>query len=327
MKLTKFVLALACFALVFTACGDDDDDKVIPPEVSDVPEVVLKAFESKYANATDVKWEKKNDYHVARFNSATIITKAALTTQGYATSVWFSNDGSEKQADQDVPFTSLPEAVKTSFDAIKAKQYADWKTDDEADVVSRPDMGLIYIIEIEKDDKERELTFSSDGILIKDAEDKDDDEDILPVIVSDNFKTLLAGLFPDSKNLVILEIDTEDGETEIDVLDDGIHKEVKLDSKGEWISTEFDMTLPEAMALMQTVNPAILQKLVAMAGMAGVDLTNPAIIQNTEVTAVQHATRGMYFEVEIEFGGLEMELIIDKDGNITDKDGNPIPLP
>lgn len=312
MKLKNLILAFACCALVFTACSDDDDNKVIP---SDVPEAVLKAFENKYGDIKDVKWEKKNNYNVARFQTGAI-TKAG---NSYTTSAWYDDNGSEKQVNQDIPFANLPEAVKTAFDAYQKKMYADWKADDDVDVVSRLDMGLIYIIEIEKGKEERELSFSPDGTLLKDVLDTDDDDEILPVIVSDEIKKKIAELFPNSKSVVILEIDTDDddNETEIDILDDGIHKEVKLDAKGNWISTEFDTTLPEAMEIMNTLNPAILAKLVAMAEQAGIDLTKPEIIRNTEVTVVDHATKGMYFEVEIEIGDNDLEVIIDKDGNIS----------
>ena len=312
MKLKNLILAFACCALVFTACSDDDDNKVIP---SDVPEAVLKAFENKYGDIKDVKWEKKNNYNVARFQTGAI-TKAG---NSYTTSAWYDDNGSEKQVNQDIPFANLPEAVKTAFDAYQKKMYADWKADDDVDVVSRLDMGLIYIIEIEKGKEERELSFSPDGVLLKNVLDTDDDDEILPVIVSDEIKKKIAELFPNSKSVVILEIDADDddNETEIDILDDGIHKEVKLDAKGNWISTEFETTLPEAMEIMNTLNPAILAKLVAMAGQAGIDLTKPEIIRNTEVTVVDHATKGMYFEVEIEIGDNDLEVIIDKDGNIS----------
>ena len=312
MKLKNLILAFACCALVFTACSDDDDNKVIP---SDVPEAVLKAFENKYGDIKDVKWEKKNNYNVARFQTGAI-TKAG---NSYTTSAWYDDNGSEKQVNQDIPFANLPEAVKTAFDAYQKKMYADWKADDDVDVVSRLDMGLIYIIEIEKGKEERELSFSPDGVLLKNVLDTDDDDEILPVIVSDEIKKKIAELFPNSKSVVILEIDADDddNETEIDILDDGIHKEVKLDAKGNWISTEFETTLPEAMEIMNTLNPAILAKLVAMAGQAGIDLTKPEIIRNTEVTVVDHVTKGMYFEVEIEIGDKDLEVIIDKDGNIS----------
>lgn len=312
MKLKNLILAFACCALVFTACSDDDDDKVIP---SDVPEAVLKAFENKYGDIKDVKWEKKNNFNVARFQTGAI-TKAG---NSYTTSAWYDDNGSEKQVNQDIPFANLPEAVKTAFDAYQKKMYADWKADDDVDVVSRLDMGLIYIIEIEKGKEERELSFSPDGVLLKDVLDTDDDDEILPVIVSDEIKKKIAELFPNSKSVVILEIDADDddNETEIDILDDGIHKEVKLDAKGNWISTEFETTLPKAMEIMNALNPAILAKLVAMAGQAGIDLTKPEIIRNTEVTVVDHVTKGMYFEVEIEIGDNDLEVIIDKDGNIS----------
>ena len=311
MKLKNFMLAFVCSAFVFTACSDDDDNGNVTP--SDVPEAVLKAFENKYGDVKDVKWEKKNNYNVARFQAGAI-TKA---DDSYTTSAWFDDNGSEKQVNQDIPFAKLPEAVKTAFADIQKAMYADWKADDEADVVNRLDMGLVYIIEIEKGQEERELSFTAAGILLKDVADDDDDDDILPVVVSEEIKKTIAGLFPDSKSVVIMEIEAADDETEIDVLDDGIHKEVKLDAKGNWVSTEFEVTLPDAMEIMNTLNPAILQKLQAMAAQAGIDLTNPEIISNTEVNVISHVTEGMYFEVEIEIGGKEIEVTIDKDGNIS----------
>ena len=54
-----------------------------------------------------------------------------------------------------------------------------------------------------------------------------------------------------------------------------------------------------------------------MAAQAGIDLNTPEIIRNTEVNVISHATKGMYFEVEIEIGGNEIEVKIDKDGNIS----------
>ena len=155
-------------------------------------------FENKYGDIKDVKWEKKNNYNVARFQTGAI-TKAG---NSYTTSAWYDDNGSEKQVNQDIPFANLPEAVKTAFDAYQKKMYADWKADDDVDVVSRLDMGLIYIIEIEKGKEERELSFSPDGVLLKDVLDTDDDDEILPVIVSDEIKKKIAELFPNSKSAV-----------------------------------------------------------------------------------------------------------------------------
>ena len=63
MKTNLYGLILALFAVVvFTGCDKDDDIRV-----SDVPQNVMNAFETKFPNVVGVEWEKKSDYYVADF--------------------------------------------------------------------------------------------------------------------------------------------------------------------------------------------------------------------------------------------------------------------
>lgn len=303
MKLKNFIYALACLAILFASCSDDEKENNVP---SNVPEAVLKAFENKYGSIKEVQWEQKKTYHVAHIQLG-LLTKSDAN---YATAVWFDEKGSEKQVNQEIEFSQLPIPVKTAFELIQSKLYADWKTDD-IEIVSRLDMGLIYVIEIEKGKEERKLSFSPAGDLLKDVIDSD--EDILPVIVPEEIKALLAKLFPDSKELIILEIETDDDETEVDILNNKQHYEIKVDNTGNWISTSYETDMSEAMTL---IDPIVLSKLISLAQQAGIDLNNPEILKNTEVKVIDHTTKGRYFEVKIEIGDKELEVEIDKDGNI-----------
>ena len=140
------------------------------------------------------------------------------------TSAWFDDEGHQYQVDQEIPFNQLPAAEKDGFETIYNLYYAGWEIDDEAHVVDRLNMGLIYVIEIEKGKVERELSFSPIGILLKDVID-DDSDDILPVIVPDQIRELIESLFPHNPDVEILEIeDEDDGMLEVDVCDGGLHR-------------------------------------------------------------------------------------------------------
>lgn len=308
MNLKYLFLAATCSFLTFTSCSDDEENDI--PTVcpgTDVPENVLNSFNKIYGNVQDVKWQYVNNYHVAHFNGSPL-TKA----DSYTTSAWFTNEGKHCQVDQDIHFNQLPAAVKAGLDAYMKSFYPDWIAED-CEVVMREGMGLIYVIEIEKGEQERELSFSENGDFLKDVLDNDGADFITPVVVPNEVQTALAKLFPESKNLSILEIEVDDNEIEVDILDGNRHKEVTFSSNYTWISTEYEVTMAEAQTL---IDPAVMQKLVAMAAAAGIDITNPLVQQGIEINVVENVLQGLYFEVEIESGNFELEVIIDKNGNI-----------
>lgn len=309
MKLKYVLIAIVCSVITLTACSDDEKDIPTVCPGSSVPENVVKSFVQIYGDVKDVQWQFVNNYHVANFNGAPL-TKS----DSYTTSAWFTPEGKHCQVDQDILFKHLPEAVKKGFDQYAKKFYPDWKVD-ECEVVSRTDMGLIYVIEIEKGEQERELSFSENGDFLKDVLDDDDENDfIFPIVVPNDLKEAVMALFPESKDLSILEIEVDDDEIEVDVLEGTRHKEVTFSKSMKWISTEYKVTMNEASSLM---NPAVMKKLITMASAAGIDITDPFVQQKMEIEVIEHALKGTYFEVEIEIGNKELEVIIDKDGNIT----------
>ena len=309
MKLKYVLIAIVCSVITLTACSDDEKDIPTVCPGSSVPENVVKSFVQIYGDVKDVQWQFVNNFHVANFNGA------PLTKSGsYTTSAWFTPEGKHCQVDQDILFKHLPEAVKKGFDQYAKKFYPDWKVD-ECEVVSRIDMGLIYVIEIEKGEQERELSFSENGDFLKDVLDDDDENDfIFPIVVPNDLKEAVMALFPESKDLSILEVEVDDDDIEVDILDGTRHKEVTYSRSLKWISTEYKVTMNEASSLM---SPAVMKKLITMASAAGIDITDPFVQQKMEIEVIEHALKGTYFEVEIEIGNKELEVIIDKDGNIT----------
>ena len=304
MKSFYLFLMLLCGACFFTSCHDDDDVNV---SVQDVPSAVLKSFNQLYKGIDDVKWEKVDEYHVARFNGYSL----SRVEPKYITSAWFAEDGTHLQADQDIAFEDMPLLVRNAFKEYQAQFYPDWKLDD-CEVVVRYGMSLIYVIEIEKNDLERKISISVHGDILKDV--LDDDDDVLPVFIPDEINAVLRILFPeDFESISLLELEIDDDEIELDILHGNRHKEITLDTQYHWIKTEYDVTIEEAMKMLSA---DVLQKLLALASQFHIDLYDPLIHQCIEIEITEHVTKGWFMELEIEIGDLEIEIKIDKDGNI-----------
>lgn len=160
MKKNFYWLFLALFgAMVMTSCSNDDDD--IP--VSDVPNVVLDSFDSKFPTASRAEWEKKQGYIVADF-----------WQDGMETHVWYNPNGDWLMTEYDlgVNVSALPQAVQSAF---QSGQYGTWRVDD-IDKYERPN-DTFYLIEIEtKGERDRDLYYAPDGTLLKDEVDRENNE-------------------------------------------------------------------------------------------------------------------------------------------------------
>ena len=151
-------------AMAFTSCEKDDD-----LHLSDVPAAVLDSFDAKYPNVSRAEWEKKGGYIVADF-----------WQDGMDTHVWYSSNGDWQMTEYDlgVNLSALPQAVQ---DAFQSGQYSTWRVDD-IDKYERP-KDVFYLIEVEtKGEKDRDLFYASDGTLLKDEVDRENNE-VKPDIV------------------------------------------------------------------------------------------------------------------------------------------------
>ena len=314
MKLKSLLLTLSCGMLMCTACSDDENVPSSHPENNgkDVPQLVLDEFSQRYADVKDVYWSRVQNYHVARFNAP--ISRAA--SQNYSSSAWFTADGKYWQSDEEVDFSKLPEIVKKAFLEFKKAMYDKWNIED-CEVVYREGMGVVFVIEIENEDQEREISLSELGDILKDVLDDDEDEedDIMPLVIPEEVEQALDELFPDSTHTItILEYEEEDGEHEVDLLDGQRHKEVTFDAEYNWVSTEYEVTVKEALGLLLE---EVAANLVDMASKAGVDLMDSAMEERIEIEFEEHVVDGISMEIEIELGDREIEVRIDSEGNIT----------
>lgn len=229
MKLKKYVLLVALSAILgFYGCDNNDDESIsVTPEVQ-------AAFSSKYPNVKNVEWEIKSGYYVADFHN------------GYESSAWFTADGKWHMTETDIPYDALPDPVKSSFEV---SEYASWRKDD-VDKLERDGIETVYVIEVEKQNQEVDLYYSTEGVLIKSIVDVDNDnDDHLPPTqqITAAMEKFINEKYAGAR---IVEVDIEDdknngnfGFTEIDIIHEGISKEVLFDKNGSWHSTSWDVQI------------------------------------------------------------------------------------
>lgn len=268
-KMTMFVLLLV--AAVFAAC-DNDDNKHKPDEA------VTRAFEQKYPEAAQVKWETKKGYEVAEFK-----------IQGKEKEAWFDKDGKWYMTESDMTYEELPGAVKTNF----KKDYADWKVED-VDMLERTGMEAVYVIEAEQGKEELDLYYTEDGTLVKTVIDNDGyspDDVLTPTI-----KTYLSKHYTGAK---IIDAEIDNTITEVDILHDGKYKEVKFDKNEAWLSTEWDVPV-------NTV-PAVVMSAIT-SGYAGYVIEDVDFVERAQAVSV--------YRFELEKGDVDLDVLVDEAGNI-----------
>lgn len=270
----RFLILGLILGLSFFAC--DDDDKSFQPD-----EAVTRAFEEKYPGITPRDWERKNGYIVAEFMENQVEKEA-----------WFDATGKWLMTESDIRFESLPEAVRTAFNG---SEYAQWKVDD-VDQLEREGMATIYVIEVESGKQEIDLYYAADGTLVKTVVDSGDSDHLpatgLPQALKDYIETHYAGA-------TILEYDTENGQTEVDIFHANKHKEVKFNQQGQWVSTEWDVLAAEV--------PAAVMNVIR---------TQYASYQIDDIDYVERAAGVPLYVFELEKGEEEILVQVDETGTI-----------
>lgn len=123
-------------------------------QIRKIPSEVTDAFSQKYPNAKEVEWKDKLTSFSAGFT---------LNDKHYLAD--FSNKGEWQSTEQDIEDSELPAPIKDGFNKSK---YADWKIN-KSIKIELPSNAVQYRLEIGSGDiKRRNLTFNSDGRLVKD---------------------------------------------------------------------------------------------------------------------------------------------------------------
>jgi hypothetical protein len=139
MKTTIFALCMT--ALTTMAAAQD-----IPQ--SQVPSVVLNAFQSKYSNATDVEWEMEGDLYKVEFEIGR-----------YDHDLWIDKNGVIKRHKEEISKSDLPAAIT---DKIRT-QYSEYRIDDVEKI--EIDGKVTYKVELDGKGGDRDVFFAPDGTI------------------------------------------------------------------------------------------------------------------------------------------------------------------
>lgn len=162
MKTGFNLWTIALFTLFIGASCSDDDH---PANISDA---VKDTFMNDYPHAGRVEWSVKAGYYVADFYE-----------DGVEKDVWYTKNAQWCMTETDLgrSLNLLPADVQNAF---QNSGYDSWNVDN-IDKYECPDK-TFYLLEIEtKGKRDRKLFYSDGGKLLRDVEDKEND-DVLPTI-------------------------------------------------------------------------------------------------------------------------------------------------
>jgi hypothetical protein len=119
---------------------------------SQAPKAIVEAFNSKFPNATKVKWEKESDTEY----------EANFVLNGIKQSANYAVDGKWLETESHTTFTELPVVVQTAFNTdhkgAKVKAIAH---------IENSNGESLYEIEVKKGLKQVEYFYNADGTIHK----------------------------------------------------------------------------------------------------------------------------------------------------------------
>lgn len=247
-KLLSVWMVVFTVMLGLASCSENDMPDGPPGgggtvDPSTLPEAVIEGFNARYPGATDITWSVKNDYAVASFYWED--TRAASNASHHT--AWFTMKGEWGMTEKEIPFAQLVSTAPHVYEAFSRSDYGQaasgWVPDKEVDVLQRGEgTEKLYVIEVSKreggKETEVDLYYTETGVLVKeiiDAENDQDYDEYLPQKPSDKIDAWLKQEFSEYS---VIEIESEHGRTEVEVMAKGRKHEVAFDASQEWLSTK-----------------------------------------------------------------------------------------
>lgn len=146
----KFLIHLALFCMTVSVAVAER----FPTD--SLPKAVLNVFKQTYPEATDIEWEKENQWFVVEFETG----RGSLEHK-----VWYDSEGKQIRHEEEIPFSALPEAV---VKRIKS-DYPTYHLDD----LKKLTEGLVstYSVELKSGKEEWDLLLDSEGNFLSKTED------------------------------------------------------------------------------------------------------------------------------------------------------------
>lgn len=274
VKMYFVMLVMGVSAWTLQSCDNDDDGLRM------VSSALTNSLETRHPGANRVEWEAEMGYYVADFHE-----------DGWEKSAWFTPDGVWQLTETEIRFTDLPAAVQTDF---RNGWYASWQVED-VDKLERPEAEDVYVIGVEQGNQDVDLHYTADGILVKETGNggSQGGVDYLPSQVPDGILSFIDERYPGAR---IVETDREMNGYEVDIVHEGLGKDVVFDMNGEWTYTSWEIRLSE---IPETVKGA------ALAQYPGYRLDDADYVENSVES---------YYLLELESGGREVMVKVAPDG-------------
>lgn len=258
MNLAAWLLGAAM--IVFAACSDDNESNGnnngnITPE--NLPKPVTNVFTKQFPDAVNVKWTEKKNYYVATFDLKKGKTRAAAATAPQC-EAWYTQEGQCSLSEQEISKDELKSRYAKVWDAYNQSLYnKDGYTIDDIDLLKRNlsetgEAEIIVKIEVEKGDTEYELYYTTEGILVKevpDNDDNDEDENLpcpqeLVSYVAKNYKDAIIVDFEEEKNETTKALEYEVEilrPVKMESLSINIEYELLFDKDYKFLGSEIDL--------------------------------------------------------------------------------------
>lgn len=301
MKKNLWIAAvLGCGAFVFTSCNDQTEGT----GTTAVPQSIQEQFYQKFPDAKSVQWSSQDGYSIASFYMA------ADSVQNKC-QAWFSlHDCCWDMTEYEIDYTLLPDSVRQTFEA---SEYAasPWQIDREIDVLERAGIETLYVISVTNAETlaEMDLYYSADGILLKEVLDGTGNghhaEDFLPETPAATIDQWISNNFPKAR---IIDVETENGGTEVELISNGVVYEVLFSKEQNWMYTKQELRR----SMYQSMPPRVLSALRTVTGFTGWGAVD-------DVDYYETAENGNFYCIEMEDRFGEEKIYISADGEIIEK--------
>lgn len=140
----KLIISFICAAGLISNVAAQELSK------SELPSLVLNAFQEEFPKGTDTEWEQEGDLYKCEFE----IGK-------YEHEVWIDKSGNLKKHEEEISKDDLPAAITQKLKS----DFKDYSIDDVDKVDT--DGKTVFRVELDRNADDREVLFSPDGSIVQ----------------------------------------------------------------------------------------------------------------------------------------------------------------